>query len=90
MFTNLLQLISRRPAIGLNPEFVVEVKVRPKRARSPRMERFILVCWLLIAIKHLAVLYACYHWPVPFNALWINAPTFMLGLLATTVYYGRH
>jgi len=54
------------------------------------MERFILICWLLIALKHTAVLYACYHWPVPFNALWINAPTFLLGLLATAVYYWRH
>ena len=27
--------------------------------------------------------------PVPFHQLWINAPTFALGLLATVVYYGR-
>lgn len=90
MFANLHQLISRRPATGANPEFVVEVNVPRKRTRNPRMERFILICWGLIALKHVAVLYACYHWPVPFNALWINAPTFLLGLLATTVYYWRN
>jgi membrane protease YdiL (CAAX protease family) len=44
---------------------------------------------VLIAIKHVAIIYACNHWPVPFHQLWINAPTFALGLLATVVYYGR-
>lgn len=89
MFANLLNLISGRPPAGVDPGFVMEVNVRRKPARNPKVERFILVCWLLIAVKHILVLYACYHWPVPFNALWINAPTFALGALATGVYYWR-
>jgi hypothetical protein len=89
MFANLLQLISRRPPAGVDRGFVVDVNVRRRSPPNPRVERFILVCWLLIAVKHAAVLYACWRWPVPFNALWINAPTFALGALATTVYYRR-
>lgn len=89
MFANLLHLIAGRPSPGFDREFVKEVSVRRPPVRNPKVERFILVCWLLIAVKHLLVLYACYRWPVPFNALWINAPTFALGALATGVYYRR-
>lgn len=89
MFANLLRLISRPPLPGSEPHFIVEVSPRPKPARDPRTERFIMICWILIAIKHVAIIYACHHWPVPFHQLWLNAPTFALGLLATGVYYGR-
>jgi hypothetical protein len=89
MFANLLQLIAHRPPPGFDREFVMEVRVRRKSPPNPRVERFILICWLLIAVKHALVLYACWRWPVPFNALWINAPTFALGALATSVYYWR-
>lgn len=89
MFANLLRLISRTPHPDADLNFVVEVNVRPKPERNPRTERFILTCWILIAIKHVLVIYACHRWPMPFHQLWINAPTFALGLLATVVYYGR-
>ncbi|MFZ9681607.1 MAG: hypothetical protein ACO3DQ_00150 [Cephaloticoccus sp.] len=89
MFANLLRLINRPPHPGTDPGFVVEINVRRAPVRNPKTERFIFICWVLIAIKHVAVSYACHHWPVPFHQLWINAPTFALGLLATVVYYGR-
>ena len=89
VFTNLLQLIMGRPAIEPDPNFVLEVKVRSKPERDPKLERFILVCWVLIAVKHVFIIYACAHWPVPFHQLWLNAPTFALGLLATVVYWVR-
>lgn len=89
VFANLFKLISRVPATDANDTFVVEVNVHTKPERDPKLEKFILVCWGLIAIKHVAIIYACYHWPVPFHQLWINAPTFALGLLATVVYYLR-
>ncbi|MBP6507327.1 MAG: hypothetical protein KA257_07155 [Opitutaceae bacterium] len=89
MFTQLLQFFSRTPAQVYERGFVQEVNVTHRRPPNPRMQRFILICWLLIAIKHVAVIYACSRWPVPFHQLWINAPTFALGLLATTVYWRR-
>lgn len=67
--------------------FIHEVKVSRTEPRHPRTERLILLCWVLIAVKHVAVIWAVYHYAVPFHQLWINAPTFLLGLIATLAYY---
>ncbi len=91
MFTNLLQLITGQhpPPEVERSAFVEEVRIhdpgRPRRNR--KVERFLLVCWLLIAAKHVFVIWACQTYPVPFHQLWINFPTWLLGLLATAVYY---
>ncbi len=89
VFTNLLRLISGRLKTEPDANFVLEVQPRPSSERDPKLERFILICWGLIAVKHVFIIYACAHWPVPFHQLWINAPTFALGLLATIIYYAR-
>ena len=90
MFPNLVQLLTGRPAPELEHRaFVKEVEVSERERRNPRVERLILICWLLIAVKHVAVLWAVYHYAVPFSALWVNFPTWMLGVLATGIYYWR-
>jgi len=90
MFANLLQLIARRPAPAVaHQAFVEEVQLHAREPRNPRAERIILVCWLLIAVKHIAVIWAVRHYPVPFHQLWVNFPTWLLGVLATGVYYWR-
>lgn len=89
VFTKLLRLISGRPATEPDHNFVLDVNVRSKPERDPKLEQFILICWVLIAVKHMFIIYACAHWPVPFHQLWINAPTFALGFLATAIYYLR-
>jgi hypothetical protein len=91
MFANLIQLITGRPP---PPEvdrsaFVQEVRVRRSERRNPKVERLILVCWILIAIKHVLIIWVCRHYPVPFHQLWVNFPTWLLGALATAIYYGR-
>ncbi|MGH7958797.1 MAG: hypothetical protein ACREH8_17565 [Opitutaceae bacterium] len=91
MFANLFQLITGRPPV---PEierraFVKEVHVRQTEPRNPKVERMILVCWILIAVKHVLIIWACRHYPVPFHQLWVNFPTWLLGVLATGLYYGR-
>ena len=91
MFANLFQLITGRPP---SPEFdrhafVQEVRIRPAEPRNPRVERVILVCWVLIAIKHVGVIWVCQRYPVPFHQLWVNFPTWLLGALATGIYFGR-
>jgi len=48
-----------------------------------------LVAWILIAVKHAAIIWACRNYPVPFHQLWINFPTWLLGALATGLYFGR-
>ena len=90
MFANLLQLISPRPAPGADrAAFVESVAVSEREPRNPRVERMILICWVLIAIKHVAIIWACYHYPIPFHQLWVNFPTWLLGVIATSVYMGR-
>lgn len=89
MFASLLQFFSHTPAHSYEQGFVQDVHVTRRAPPNPRLLRFILICWVLITIKHVAVIYACHHWPVPFHPLWINAPTFALGLLATIVYWRR-
>ncbi|HEY4245656.1 MAG TPA: hypothetical protein VGM64_02305 [Lacunisphaera sp.] len=87
MFADLFQLKTRRSPDGVDRAFISEVHVTQAVPRDPRIERIILICWILIAIKHVAVIWAVHHYHVPFSQLWVNIPTFMLGLLATIVYY---
>lgn len=87
MFANLLRWITSRDPAAPDYAFVEEVHANRPVPRDPRAERFILICWGLIAVKHVAVIWAVHHYAVPFHQLWINAPTFLLGLVATLAYY---
>ena len=89
MFANLLQLFSPRHPDTYDTAFIAEVRVHQPVPASPRAEKIILVCWILIAVKHVAIIWAVHHYAVPFHQLWINFPTFLLGLVATWAYYAR-
>jgi hypothetical protein len=90
MFASFLHLLARRPAAAAHHDpFVTSVVVHDSEARNPRVERLIFVCWVLIAVKHVAIIWACERYPVPFHQLWINFPTWLLGALATGVYLWR-
>ena len=87
MFADFFQLKTRRAPGGIDRAFIAEVRVKRAVPRNPKVEKIILICWVLIAAKHVAVIWAVHHYHVPFHQLWVNVPTFMLGLLATAVYY---
>jgi hypothetical protein len=87
MFADLFSWINRHTPEAYEQAFVAEVTASRPEAVNPRLERLILFCWGLIAVKHIAVIWAVHHYAVPFHQLWINAPTFLLGLLATLAYY---
>ncbi|HUR59837.1 MAG TPA: hypothetical protein VM029_19105 [Opitutaceae bacterium] len=90
MFANLLRLITNRPPPGVDRHaFVQQVRVHDSERRSPRVERLIFGCWVLIAIKHVGIIWVCHRYPVPFHQLWVNFPTWLLGVLATGLYYGK-
>ena len=91
MFANLLQLLTRRPT---PPEeydlaFVKEVSVRTKPPREPRVERVILVCWVLIALKCWLVTWLIHKYQVPVHPMWVIAPTIVFALVCTFVYWLR-
>jgi len=87
MFADLFQLKTRRAPGGIDRAFIEEVNVRRPTPRDGRVEKVMLVCWILIAVKHVAVIWAVHRYHVPFHQLWVNVPTFLLGLLATVFYY---
>ncbi len=92
MFVHLLHLLTGEPPppdVTRNA-FVQEVRVYDTAAPGGRrMDLFILIAWILIGLKHALVVWACHHYPVPFHPLWINLPTWLLGVLATGIYYAR-
>lgn len=87
MFANLLQILSPRDPDGYDRAFVTSVAVKRPRERNPRLEKILLLGWALIAIKHVAVIWVVHHYAIPFHQLWVNFPTFLLGLVATWAYY---
>ena len=90
MFTSFLHLFARRPTSEANHDpFIRKVVVHERDARNPRVERVIFVCWMLIAVKHVVIIWACQRYPVPFHQLWINFPTWLFGTLATGIYFWR-
>lgn len=89
MFANLLQSLSPRDPAAFDDAFVESVQVKRPVPRNARVEKIILACWALIAVTHVAVIWAVHHYAVPFHQLWVNLPTFLLGLLATWAYYAR-
>ena len=89
MFANLIKFFAGRDPDDFNREFVEEVRVRRPIPASPRAEKIILLCWSLIAVKHVLVIWAVHRYAVPFHQLWVNFPTFLLGLVATWAYYAR-
>lgn len=88
MFANLTRFITQAPDPDADP-FVAEVRVTTPVPANPRVERMILLGWILIAVKHVLVIWVVHRYPVPFHQLWINFPTFLLGLVATWAYYTR-
>ena len=40
-------------------------------------------------LAFVAIIWSVHHYPIPFHQLWINFPTWLLGVLATGVYYAR-
>jgi len=83
--TNGHQPVTKAEREGL----VKEEVMRRAPVRSRRVEWLILAGWVLITVKHVAIIWACRQYPVPFHQLWVNFPTWLLGALATGVYYGR-
>jgi len=89
MFANLHRLISRRPPPDYDRAFVETVRVTSPTLRHRRIERLILLAWLVIAAKCWLVLWAVEKYHVPVNPLWVIAPTIAFALLCTAVYFWR-
>ena len=89
MFADLVRLINRRASADYDRGFVREVRVRARAPRNPRVERLLAICWGVIVIKCLAVVWLFDHYRIPVNALWVIAPTIVFATLCTVVYLLR-
>jgi hypothetical protein len=90
MIPNLLQLITRKPPADFAPGFVEEVRlVDHARKRNPRVEKLMLCCWLLIALKCWLMVWLIGKYNIKFDALWVNGPTVAFALMCTAVYFWR-
>jgi hypothetical protein len=91
MFANLLQLLSGQSPSRTEYDhaFVREVTVKVREPRNRRLERWLIVGWILIAAKSALMFWVVDRYRVPLNAWWINGPTVMLALLCTYVYARR-
>jgi hypothetical protein len=89
MFVDLVRLINRRASADYERGFVREVKARARTPRNPRVERLFAVCWGLILVKCVAVVWVFDRYHVPVNALWVIAPTIVFATLCTAVYLLR-
>ena len=89
MLNNLFQVITRRPPAGFDHGFVREVNLKKAegRPRNPRMERLILLGWVLILVKSWLIVWAVGKYRVPVDPLWVIAPTFLFALVCTVVYF---
>ena len=56
------------------------------RRRQRRVRNVILVCWAVILVKSVAVIWAVGHYKLPFNPLWVIGPTVTFAALATIVF----
>ena len=89
MFANLRQFHERPAPAPIDQAINEGVEVKRPLPRNPRAEKVILLCWILIAVKHVLVIWAVHRYAIPFHQLWVNFPTFLLGLVATWSYYAR-
>ncbi|HXQ81119.1 MAG TPA: hypothetical protein VN775_07405 [Opitutaceae bacterium] len=89
MFADLVRLINRRPPVDYERGFVRAVSVRERAPRNLRVERVIAICWAVIALKCVAVVWLFGHYHVPVSSLWVIAPTVVFAALCTLVYLLR-
>jgi hypothetical protein len=89
MFANLFHFPRRSPP-DYERGFIRDVRIEPAaRPRNRRIERLLILCWVLIAIKSVVVIWAVRHYRIPFNPLWVIAPTVVFAALVTFVYWKR-
>jgi hypothetical protein len=75
-----------RRGLRLHDEAGLTDEERRMRHRR-RVEVLIYFCWGLIVLKSFVVVWAVNHFAMPFNPMWVIAPTVTFAFVATAAYY---
>jgi len=75
-----------RQGLHLDDGAALTEEERRLRGRR-RVETLIYVCWGVIVLKMFAVIWAVHHYAMPFNPMWVVAPTVAFAFVATAAYY---
>ncbi|HXQ79872.1 MAG TPA: hypothetical protein VN775_01080 [Opitutaceae bacterium] len=75
-----------RHGLHLDDEAGLTDEERLMRHRR-RVEVLIYFCWGLIVLKSFVVVWAVNHYAMPFNPMWVIAPTVTFAFVATSAYY---
>jgi hypothetical protein len=75
-----------RHGLHLDEEAGLTDEERRTRQRR-RIETLIYFCWGLIVFKCFVVVWAVNYFAMPFNPMWVIAPTVTFAFVATSVYY---
>jgi hypothetical protein len=70
---------------GLPPSPAITREARERSRR--RVETVIKVCWGIIILKTFAVTWVVHHYAMPFNPMWVVAPTVGIAFVATSLYF---
>jgi hypothetical protein len=89
MLADFVRLIHRRPPAAYERGFIRGVTVSSRSPRNRSVERVILICWAIIILKCVAVVWLFDHYHVPVSPLWVIAPTVVFAALCTLVYLLR-
>jgi hypothetical protein len=57
---------------------------------SVRARWLMIIAWLLIVAKCIAVAWAVNRWHMPFHAAWVVVPTLVFAVLATGLWLTHH
>jgi len=75
-----------RHGLHLDAEAGLTEEERRMRHRR-RVETLIYICWGLIVLKSFVVVWAVNRFAMPFNPMWVIAPTVTFAFVATAAYY---
>jgi hypothetical protein len=87
VFLRLLRLGS--PSHAYERAFVRDIAVSTVEPRSRRVERLLVLGWVLIALKSLLTAWAVQRYGIPIRASWIILPTLAMGAACTWLYVRR-
>lgn len=89
MISELIRLITGRTEPEAETDFVEEVHLKERRQPSRKVERLILIGWLIIVSKCFVVAWAIERYSIPIHPGYVIVPTLFMAAICTALYYWK-